>query len=318
MNIKRCLVTGASGFIGRTLCLRLQEQGVWVRALLRKTQYGSWNDAILYDFHDTGKRLPSQLMENIDTVFHLAGIAHTDQKQISKSTYWKVNVEATEQLMQMAADQKISRFIYFSSVKAVNGTDDYSLSKQAAENAVLTLGQKYGLHIVILRLALVYGPGVKGNLLNMLKGVDKGWFPPVPEMGNQRSLISVEDVVNAAFTVAENPIANGKIYTITDGHSYSTRQLYDGMRDALGLKRVQWSIPAVVFKIVAKTSDLIGQIMTRQLPLNSDSLEKLLGSAWYSSYQIEREIGWCPKMNFFKALPEIVKEYRTHNALLLN
>jgi UDP-glucose 4-epimerase len=312
-QIKRCLVTGASGFIGRTLCKNLQAQDIFVRALFKHVASGPWDECFIMNLEEakvenTVSWNDTILGNNIDTVFHLAGIAHANT--ISRETYWAVNVEATKKLLTLAAKMNVRRFIYLSSIKAIQPLDDYGYSKQAAENVVLTLGEQYQMHVCILRPALVYGPGVKGNLFNMLRAIERGWFPPVPYTQNQRSLTAVDDLVNAILTVALNSKANGKIYTVTDGQLYSTRQLYDAMRAALDLSPRRWSFPISYLKIAAKIGDLIQKWSGQRFFLNSEALDKLLGSAVYSSELIQSELDWRPKMNFYKALPNMVKAYK--------
>lgn len=154
---------------------------------------------------------------------------------------------------------------------------------------------------------MVYGNTEKGNLPQMIKAVAKGVFPPLPEMHNRRSMVHVDDVVAAALLAAKNPKAAGQIYIVTDGQAYSTRQIYDWIREALGKQPVTWSVPQAVLTLAAQGGDVISRLRNRRFPLDSDSLEKLLGSAWYSSAKIERELGFRPRHTLKDALPEIVR-----------
>lgn len=297
--MKRCLVTGASGFIGKALCAHLQAQGVFVRACLRTPITGPWNEIVIGDLCDTTTPAWQQAMQGCDTVFHFAGIAHT---KASTRDYWAVNVEASEALMYLAITAGVVRFIYGSSIKAIEPDDDYGRSKQAAENSLIALGKAHGVQVSILQPALVYGTPLKGNLLKLLRGIDKGWFPPLPETHNKRSLVSLEDVVTAACLVAEDPRTSDQvqnaIYVISDGIAYSTRQIYDAMREALGLGPCKWSIPLWVLSFIAK------------LPFAGKIFEKLLGSACYTSDHLQQSLGWQPSTTLFNSLPAIVAAYK--------
>lgn len=309
MQIERCLVTGASGFIGKALCEALKARGIKIRALLRRSSVGPWDETVIQNLAQLRNESASwRITQDVDTVFHLAGIAHTT---LAAKEYWKVNVEATEVLFKAALHTRVRRFIYMSSVKAVDPQDDYGYSKKAAEEKLLQLAKQHDIQVTILQPALVYGRNVKGNLLSMLKGIDQGWFPPPPFVSNQRSLISVTDVVDCALFVAENLKAQGKVYTITDGRPYSSRELYEGMRQALGLKAIQWSMPVWVLQVLAKAGDILQKILLRKLPMNSLILEKWLGSALYSNELIQQELGWIPKKNFFSELPQMIDAYRS-------
>lgn len=310
--MKHCLVTGATGFIGRELCQRLQKENIGVRALLRRPIEGPWQESVLADIAGNKKQfLTIEAVKNIDTIFHLAGITHSGASYFTpKEQYWAVNVEATQRLLMLAIEAKVSRFIYMSSVKAINPSDNYGFSKQEAERYILAAGKKYGFHVCILRPTLVYGASVKGNLRSLLRGVDQGWFPPLPETDNQRTMVSKQDLVDVALLVANHPNANGKIYTVTDGQLYSTRQIYNAVRQAFNLPARKWSLPLRGVRIMAKMADGIQQLTRKHLPFSSEVLDKLLASTVYSSQLIKNELGWRPKIDFYQALPEMVTAYR--------
>ena len=140
----------------------------------------------------------------------------------------------------------------------------------------------------------------------MIEAVAKGHFPPLPDIGNQRSMVHVEDVVQAALLASEKPEAAGQTYIITDRHKYSTQQMYEWICESLGKKVPVWSVPIVVLKIMALLGDTIGQARGRRFLFDTDALNKLTGSSCFSSEKIQRELGYCPKWDLKSALPEIV------------
>ncbi len=85
----------------------------------------------------------------------------------------------------------------------------YGRAKRAAEERVLAVGRESGMQTVNLRPALVYGPGIQANLLRLIEAVRRGWLPPLPETGNRRSLVHVDDVVQALLLAAAHPAAAG-------------------------------------------------------------------------------------------------------------
>ena len=101
----------------------------------------------------------------------------------------------------------------------------YGQAKRAAEAAVLDAGQRHGMHVVNLRLAMVYGAGGRGNLERMGRLVRRGLFPPLPETGNHRSLVHVDDVVAAMRLVAADEQANGRTYIVASPEAPSGRAL---------------------------------------------------------------------------------------------
>lgn len=225
--------------------------------------------------------------------------------------------------MQEAIKAKVNKFIYISSVKAVADAkhrvdeqwdtppnNPYGLSKRAAELAVLTTGKLHGLHTTVLRPALVYGPGWKGNLAQMLRAVDRGRFLPIPQIKQDRSMVGVADLCRAAILAAKEEIASGKIYFVTDNISYTSHGIYHAMLRALGKPRPKWTVPYHVFKYLAKIGDILERQFQRNIPFNSEKLDKLFGTAAYSSRRIESELHFSPQDTFETLLPSIVSHYR--------
>ncbi|MBD9359852.1 NAD-dependent epimerase/dehydratase family protein [Methylomonas fluvii] len=312
----KALVTGASGFIGAHLCQALVNQGYAVRTCSRA---GYGEDNIALDLAEPGA-YPAELCAGIDVIFHLAGKAHAlAENRQDAAEYRQINTEGTRKLLEAAQQAGVKAFVFFSSVKAVSqasqqpmdevvndpASDPYGLSKYEAEQLVLNGG--YVPHPVVLRPSMVYGASEKGNLPRMIKAVRSGIFPPLSESGNQRSMVHVTDMVAAALLAADNPAAAGQVYIVTDQQSYSTRQIYDAIRAAFGKQPVAWSIPMPLLTSLAKLGDSFGRLTGRRFPIDSDSLEKLTGSAWYSSAKIGRELGFQPRQTLWKALPDIIR-----------
>jgi nucleoside-diphosphate-sugar epimerase len=132
------------------------------------------------------------------------------------------------------------------------------------------------MHVSILRPALIYGPKAKGNLQLMMQGINKGWFPPLPETGNQRSMIHVDDIVRALLLLVNSQQANGEIFIATDGRTYSSRNIYETMCRVLGKSIPNWSMPKFLFSAVALIS-----------PNLSYKIDKLLGDECYSSGKLQ-------------------------------
>lgn len=160
------------------------------------------------------------------------------------------------------------------------------------------------MHVAIIRPALVYGPDLKGNLGRMLRGIVKGWFPPLPETANIRTMVHIDDLVRAIILAAEKEEANGEIFIVTDGRHYSSREIYNEMCVAAGHQIPSWSIPVSVFLMLAKLGDLIGKLS--RVPFDSNRYRKLLGDDCYSSGKIREKLGFQPQITLKDALPEIM------------
>ena len=282
------LVTGSTGFVGSRLLglLKIIERDVRLLARSKVDNY----ETVVCNFEQD--RMPKHALESIDTIFHLAGFAH-DMQDLSKvkNLYHKVNVEATVELARLAVESGVKRFVFVSSVKAgglplseycasegYQGDPEgiYGKSKREAELKLLKIGSESGMHVSIIRPALVYGPNAKGNLQLMLSGIKKGWFPPLPETANRRSMIHVDDLVQAILLVSEDDRANGEIFIATDGIPHSSRDIYNAMCNVLGKSIPKWSVPKSLFDMASLIN-----------PRIKYKLNKLLGDECYSSAKLE-------------------------------
>jgi nucleoside-diphosphate-sugar epimerase len=262
------------------------------------------------------------IASDMDTVIHAAGYAHASAE--ADDAHRKTTLEGTRNLLAEAESSGVQRFIFISSVKAMSapGTgcldesaaglpaDEYGLSRRMAEELVLDAGRRTGMHVCILRPTLVYGPGCKGNLASMMRWIDRGLFPPVPDTGNCRSMVDVRDLVRAVLLATERNAASGKTFIISDGEDYSTRRIYIGMREALGKSTPSWSMPAFIMRALGKAGDAYEAVLRRPALYNSAMCSRLLDSACYRSAHAASDLGFHSKYTLEDALPAMVETYR--------
>ena len=282
------LVTGATGFVGQHLIEYLKLDGYNIKAISRKLIPSV--DTVICDFLKDD--IPDDALKGIDIVFHLAGYAHDLKNEPEiEETYQKINVNVTADLLSLSVKHNVKKFIFVSSVKAggvsrqgkcateksLSEPDGvYGKTKREAELKVLEAGRKFDIHVSILRPALIYGPKVKGNLQLMMQGIKKGWFPPLPEIGNRRSMIHVDDIVRALLFLSNNKKSNGEVFIATDGRVYSSRNIYEIMCHVLDKNIPNWSVPRLLFNAIARLSSGFKY-----------KIDKLLGDECYSSKKLQ-------------------------------
>jgi len=279
------LITGSTGFIGSRLLKFLDLKKFATREVLRKEDKVS-NDFVICNLES--QQLDPLSFYDVDTVFHLAGQAHETINSLeSRQSCEDINFTATINLAKQASHYGVKKFIYVSSVKAgrINikdlnykihedhdSKDFYGIIKRKTELKLLELNESSEMSISIVRPALVYGPNVKGNLRSLIDGIDKGWFPPIPENRNKKSLIHVDDLVRALFSLSKSKMSDGEIYTATDDYIYSSKEIYDSIRKSLGKKRTKWRVPYVFFNFISKIH-----------PYFKIKIIKLMGDDYYAN-----------------------------------
>lgn len=310
------LVTGASGFVGTALCGELIKRGYAVRAIIRESSGFDITGCevikirgIEADFDWSGA------LKDVQTVIHLAARVHVmrDNALDPQEEFRKINVYATERLAKYSSANGIKRLIYLSSIK-VNGDetatgqpfteqsipspqDYYGISKNEAELSLLRVSKETGLESVILRPPLIYGVGVKGNFAQMIKVLKKGIPLPLSKTNNLRSLIYVENLVDALIICVDHPVAAGKTYLLSDGQDISTGDLLKSLNYALGRKSYLFPFPLTLLKLVGA---LCGK---------SDQIQRLLGSLQVDSSLIRRELGWKAPYKFEDGLKLTVNNF---------
>ncbi len=292
MNV---LVTGATGFVGRALIPRLQADGHVVRAAVR-TPAGLANESVVGEMAaDTDW---SAALQGCDAVVHLASRVHVMQDWATDPLveYRRVNTAGTLNLTRQAVTAGIQRLVFASSIK-VNGEgriapyaefdppapeDAYALSKWEAEQGLTAIAAGGGLEIVVLRIPLVYGPGVGANFLRLMQAVDRGMPLPFGCIENRRSLVYLVNLVDAIVTCVTHPGAANRTFLISDGVDVSTPELIRQLAAALHR-------PARLLPVPPAWLRLAGMLSGKK-----KATDRLLGSLSVDSTAIRSALGWTP------------------------
>jgi len=306
--MRRALVAGGSGLLGRPLVQALLGHGVEVTVLSRRPAEIPGAIWVGHDLAAAGP-LPESLLEGVDCLFHLASHSGAGGDGEAGAGHQQVTVQGTERLLQAAIRQGVARFLFVSSVRAEAAASDYGHAKRGAEQRVLAASP--AMHCSVLRLPALYGPAERGNLARLVRLIERGRLPPLPETGNRRSLLHLEDAVAALLALAEGEGGNGRLYTLTDGEYYSGARIDRAIRAALGRSPPRWAPPLWMWRLAAASGDRLGAWLGRAMPLDSARLDKLLGDAWYDDRAIRQEIGIQTQWTLERALPRILAAYRS-------
>lgn len=303
----KILVTGATGFVGRALCDHLLQKGHACIPAVRRAS-GLPQECVVGDM-DGGTDWRTALA-GCDAVVHLAARVHVmhDTATDPRALYRATNTDATLNLARQAAQAGVRRFVFVSSIK-VNGEgrdaayretdapapeDPYAISKWEAEQGLWRIAQETGLEVVVLRPPLVYGPGVKANFRRLLDTVARGWPLPLGAIENRRSLLYLDNFVDAIRACVEHPAAAGQTFLIDDGQPVSTPELIRAVAQAMGRSARLLAVPVSVL-------ELAGALLAKRA-----AVTRLTGSLWLDSSLIRARLGWVPPYTLLQGLDATV------------
>lgn len=244
---KTVMVTGASGFVGSNFIKKYKDEfNIIPVCLIEKT--------------------PEELnYEGVDCILHLAALVH-QMKGAPEEKYFEVNTELTRRLAVEAKKNGVKHFVFYSTVKVYgydgdlynhdfilttesecNPKDPYGRSKYKAEKVLEEL-QNEKIQIAIIRPPMVYGAGVKGNMLNLIKLVDKLPVLPFDYNENKRSIVYIDNLLEETRNIIEKKHVG--LFIPQDEKPVSIKEIVDGIAKSIGKKRIIIKIPDFIYKFL--------------------------------------------------------------------
>lgn len=313
------LLTGASGFIGRSVARALSAKGACVTAVVRRS--GSAIDEATEwvfegdDFVDLDSLWPASL--RCDAVIHMAARVHVMREDVSDplAAYRATNVDGTLRVAHAAWRAGARRFVFVSSIKAVGEsshgqaalseltspepTDPYGISKLEAERALTEFGRTSGLDVVIVRPPLVYGPGVRANFLQLMTAIARGVPLPLGAVQARRSMIFVENLADVLVHCAFDRRVAGGVFHVTDGHDLSVSELVRMLAQQLHVPNRCFAVPLALLRTAGRLTGRSAQVA------------RLLDDLQVDSSHIAEVLGWQPPYTVEQGLTETAAWYRT-------
>ena len=308
----KIFVTGATGFIGKQLVLRLAGEGHKVHALYRTPEKKREIDLTaikLFQGDIMDQASLEKAMEGCDVVFHLAAFAKLWAKD--KETWFKINVRGTENVLNAAKKAHIKRFVLTSTAgkygPSVNGIvmettrrtlpyfNAYEATKDESEHEAKAYTDFFD--VVIVNPTRVYGPGLLSESNGVTRMVDmyvNGGYKVIPGDGKSiGNYVYIDDVVEGHL-LAWKKGKNGENYLL-GGENVSFNQFFKILSDVSGIRKKMVHIPAGVLSVVASLFELWTHISGRPPLITKQWLKRFMYNWNVSSDKALHELGYNPR-----------------------
>lgn len=319
----RIAVTGASGFVGPAAIRRLAAEGCHGYAISRREMGAlprGWRwvlrrEALEWSGFAAGERPPDWLV-HLEVKQHVPSPTEQDRRE-----FREVNVDGTRAWLAWCERLGVSRIAFFSTIKAVGESDrcqdesavsepttDYGRSKRAGEQLVREWAAHPARAALILRPAVIHGPGNVANLHAMVEAIDRGRFFLCGSNDNVKSLVSLTNVCAALSFLLHRDARGAEIFNLVDPESYSVRALAAMIAEKLGRNQPP-TVPAVLLRVGAWCGDALQRITGRNMPLNGARLRALLETTHFSCARL-MEAGFVHPQTTAQGLDDMITAYR--------
>lgn len=333
-GLKKILVTGGSGMIGSAVLAKLLARpGALIKTQVRdrlaaRAKLGRHMDITLVEFEQAdftrvGMQEMQALTKDCDVVIHCAGLVHNEQAAYQE--YEVVNVRATQLLAEACLATGVQTLVFLST-SAVYGkgpfkniAEDtapqpktpYAVSKATSENYLQTLNGRIP-KLVVLRPSLVFGEGDRGNMLSLIKQVQKEEYVHVSGGVTPKSLIYANDLADAILLAAARAPQGFNIYNIANPEPVSTKELVDTIAEVLGVTKKFPSVPEGLLKIGA---GIARTFMPGKVPVTPEQIEKLATETTCSIGKFVQATGFKPSTDLKSAISKEVNWARENQLI---
>ena len=330
----KVFITGGTGFLGTNLALRHAELGDQVVVLSKEATDVERENA--RDLKEAGVEVIrgsiTDLMllekgcQDADRIYHIA--AAMREANIPDQAFWDVNVGATRQLLEIARQAGVRRFVYCSSIGAMgksmqkpadedtpcNPQDIYQVTKRAAEQLCLEFHKEYGFPLSIVRPADVYGPRDR-RYVKLFKGIKKGRFALIGNGKNEHHMVYIDDMVQGFLLAAECEAAIGEIFIVAGERPVQVRELVELIAKEIGSPVPKLKIPLFPVQTAAVIVEKICKPFGIQPPLYPRRVDFFRTDYAFDVSKAKRLLGYRPQIDLQEGIRRTHEWYEQHGLI---
>jgi nucleoside-diphosphate-sugar epimerase len=304
-------ITGAAGFLGGHLVRGFEARGATVIPLLRALDDRSSEAARTLD----AALVDPSIFAGLDVVVHAAAVRH--RHGVDGATYRISNVDLVERALRAAAEARVRRFVFISSV-GVYGfparlpvTEEhpyaprtlYAATKVEAEMRARRAAREHGIDLCIVRPTIVYGPGDRNGMLDKMAGLIRhSTYRVVGPGDNVLHHTYVDDVVEGVWLAATHATAAGEHFILAGPETITLAHLSELVARALGRPLAKRHLPVGLARAVATVVDVAAYrgiaFTEREPPVNHEKLDVMTLPLFFDGAKARRLLGFSPRVGY--------------------
>lgn len=323
MSRRRVLVTGATGMVGRFVVPRLLEMGYSVTCLVRgkhSLETFSWARHVVSirgDLLDVD--VCGRAVQGVHRIIHLAGLAHTRRQNAS---FFEVNTTGTQNLVSAALRADVDHFVFMSTI-AVYGRSGvvtestaccprtaYGQSKLAAEEIVQRAADSSNMTFTILRPSVIFGEHDRGNVLRMIKAIDRGLFVLIDGGRALKSMTHVENVVDIVMLALEDNRARNEIFNVSDVEPYSLARVAGLVSNSLNRSPRLLRIPRNLLRVPLRLMSVGFGLLGKTPPVTWEDVEVLTSDNVANVQKLASQLNYRSRVSLEEGIQRVVRWYK--------
>jgi len=271
-------------------------------------------------------RVLCDALQHVDAVVHLAGRAHLirDRSTDAAEVYRNAHLGTIRSILAGAAESRVGRLVVISTVAAATAMTPagsigdevepspegpYGISKREMELEVIRKAPLVGIAPVILRPPLVYGPGMKGNPLRLMRLVSRRRPIPVSVPPARRSVLYVGNLTQAILCALSTPSLGVGPYFVSDGVAPTTVELIEAMAAALQVRPRLLPLHRSILLACGAAGDLAARFLP--FPLTTYEVRRLTESVQIESDRFWSAVGQRPATSMSSGLAATAHWFRS-------